>query len=391
MNFHVPARPVRASLVLTALVATGLFQSGCSESAAPEATLTATLGNDTLVIEQIRMHPTRVEAEVLVRSPRTEILKQRLEMDGDGELFEFRSEAYPADRLDGDPERIETLTREGDSLIRIVRTDSSESRQAYAFEAGTLPWIDMVHWPYELAVRRMSRDGLEEVRQPMFTGRGTAEFVIKTEGTDSVSVKHPYRGTMYARTDPSGALELFDATATTRKLVVKRGDPADLEGLANRFAYSPIGSLSGEGRTESTVQGAHIEITFGQPARRGRQLFGGIVPWNERWRTGANRATHFKTDRNLVLGGMEVPAGEYTLFSIPAPDGGTLIVNRETGQNGNSYDPEQDLGRVPMKIRELDPSVENFTIEAVETAESGELRLMWGETVFVVPFRVTGS
>lgn len=391
MDLHIPARRARFYILLPTLLAAAVFLSRCTGSAAPEASLTATLGNDTLVIEQIRMHPGLVEAEVLIRSPRTEYLRQTLKLDEEGDILEFRSEAYPADQLESDPERIETLTREGDSLIRVVRTDSSETRQAFGFETGTLPWIDMVHWPYELAVRRMSRDGLEELRQPMFTGRGTAEFVIKTEGTDSVSVKHPYRGTMYARTDPSGALELFDATATTRKLVVKRGGPLDLESLANRFAYSPIGSLSGEGRTESTVQGAHIEITFGQPARRGRELFGGIVPWNERWRTGANRATHFKTDRDLVLGGMEVPAGEYTLFTIPAPDGGTLIVNRETGQNGNSYDPEQDLGRVPMEIRELESSVENFTIEAVETAESGELRLMWGETVFVVPFRVAGS
>jgi len=367
-----------------------VFLSRCTDSTAPEASLTATLGNDTLVIEQIRMHPGLVEAEVLIRSPRTEYLKQTLELDDEGDIIEFRSEAYPADRLQGDPDRIETLTLEGDSLIRVIRTDSSESRQAFAYQAGTLPWMDMVHWPYELAVRQMSRDGLEEVRQPMFTGRGTAEFVIRSEGTDSVSVQHPYRGTMYARTDQSGALEHFDATATTRKLVVKRGEPVDLESLANRFAYSPIGSLSGEGRTESTVQGANIVITFGQPARRGRLLFGGIVPWNERWRTGANRATHFRTDRDLVLGGLDVPAGEYTLFTIPAPDGGTLIVNRETGQNGNNYDPQQDLGRVPMEIRELEPSVENFTIEAVETAESGELRLMWGETVFVVPFRVVG-
>lgn len=391
MDLHIPARRAWFYILLPTLLAAAVFLSRCTGSAAPEASLTATLGNDTLVIEQIRMHPGLVEAEVLIRSPRTEYLRQTLKLDEEGDILEFRSEAYPADQLEGDPERIETLTREGDSLIRVVRTDSSENRQAFAYQEGTLPWIDMVHWPYELAVRQMSRDGLEEVRQPMFTGRGTAEFVIRSEGADSVSVKHPYRGTMYARTDQSGALELFDATATTRKLVVKRGEPVDLDGLANRFAYSPIGSLSGEGRTESTVQGATIEITFGQPARRGRLLFGGIVPWNERWRTGANRATHFRTDRDLVLGGMEIPAGEYTLFTIPAPDGGTLIVNRETGQNGNSYDPQQDLGRVPMEIDELESGVENFTIEAVETAESGELRLMWGETVFVVPFQVTGS
>jgi hypothetical protein len=103
-------------------------------------------------------------------------------------------------------------------------------------------------------------------------------------------------------------------------------------------------------------------------------------------------ATHFTTDRDLVLGSgdntLAVPAGSYTLFSIPARDGAKLIVNRQTGQNGNSYDPAQDLGRVAAAFRPLTQSVELFTIAVDEAPAGGLLRLQWADGEMVVPFRV---
>jgi hypothetical protein len=196
---------------------------------------------------------------------------------------------------------------------------------------------------------------------------------------------------MYARIDEHGAIQYYDATATTRKLIVKRSGPLDMDALATRFADRAIGSLSGAGESEATVHGANIKLTFGQPAKRGRELFGGIVPWGERWRTGANRATHFSTDKDLKIGELDVPAGDYTLFSIPQPEGGTLIINKQTGQNGNSYDESRDLGRVPMTITTNDESVELFTIDAIERDDMGVLQLKWGETIFEVPFEIVGE
>jgi hypothetical protein len=80
-----------------------------------------------------------------------------------------------------------------------------------------------------------------------------------------------------------------------------------------------------------------------------------------------------------------VPAGRYTLFSIPRADGGLLIVNRQTGQTGTAYDPARDLGRVPLRARPLAAPVELFTI-AVDGA-AGLLRLQWERTELVVPVR----
>ncbi|HYH79821.1 MAG TPA: DUF2911 domain-containing protein, partial [Longimicrobium sp.] len=156
-----------------------------------------------------------------------------------------------------------------------------------------------------------------------------------------------------------------------------------------------IGDLSGRGREESTVAGAQIVVDYGTPMKRGRDIFGTVVRWGELWRTGANRATHFTTSRALVLGDpasgrtLEVPAGEYTLFSIPAADGGVLIVSRQTGQNGTSYDPARDLGRVPMRRVPVAEPVERFTIEADPAgASGGVLRILWDTSEFQIPFTV---
>jgi hypothetical protein len=234
----------------------------------------------------------------------------------------------------------------------------------------------------------MFAKGEQERDQKMLAGNNLAIFEIRTLATDSVSIKHPFRGTMYAKIDTLGGITYYDATATTRKLKVSRGGPVDIEALATKYSDKPIGSLSGEGVTEILIDGARLTFTFGQPARRGRHLFGGIVPWNERWRTGANRATHFKTSKDLKFKGLEVPAGEYTLFTIPQPEGGTLIINKQTGQNGNNYDVAMDLGRVPMTLAHSDKNEELFTITAVEKGTGAALQLKWGNSIFEVPFEV---
>ncbi|HEY8468049.1 MAG TPA: DUF2911 domain-containing protein, partial [Longimicrobiales bacterium] len=117
--------------------------------------------------------------------------------------------------------------------------------------------------------------------------------------------------------------------------------------------------------------------------------FGALVPWNRVWRTGANEATHFTTSRDLRAGDALIPAGTYTLFTIPRPDGWTLIINKRTNINGQAYDPEQDLVRVEMQVRELPEVVEAFTILAEETPDGGGvLRFQWDRTEAFLPFTV---
>jgi len=197
--------------------------------------------------------------------------------------------------------------------------------------------------------------------------------------------------------DAAGRVVALDAGATTRKLIVQRAPWMALDGFATRWAAEDaagksIGALSGRGGGTTKVAGATITLDYGTPAKRGREIWGALVKFGELWRTGANAATGLVTDRNLILGTGEkqlaVPAGAYTLFSVPEREGGVLIVNRETGQAGTAHDPTKDLGRVPLQARPLAETVELFTISVSEDASGGWLRIQWDRTELVVPFRV---
>jgi DUF2911 family protein len=360
-------------------------------AAQDSASFVTRLGADTLAVERVVTRPGRVEAEVLLRVPRTNRTHYVLELAPTGNLVRFEA------RSDGGGRR-ETVVRAGDSLRIDTRTDSGPRTRMVAADPRVLPFIDMVHWAYEPALRRLRASGADRLTVPLLTGTRTADFVFAAIGPDSMTITHPTRGTMGVRVDQRGRLLALDAGATTRKLVVERRPWMTLDALAARWAAEDaagrgIGSLSGRGAFKETVAGAAIALDYGTPAKRGRAIWGALVPFGQVWRTGANQATHLTTDRALTFGtaagALALPAGTYTLFSIPEAGGGVLIVSRQTGQAGTAYDPAHDLGRVPLEARPLGTPVEVFRITATATDRNGGLlRLQWDGTELVVPFRV---
>ena len=109
--------------------------------------------------------------------------------------------------------------------------------------------------------------------------------------------------------------------------------------------------------------GKTIKTDYSSPRMKGRKIYGGLVPFGEVWRTGANSATTFVTSADVVVGSKTVPAGSYTIFTVPAADKWTLIINKKTGEWGIPYKYESDeLARVDMKVSKLPAPVENFTI-----------------------------
>ena len=135
-----------------------------------------------------------------------------------------------------------------------------------------------------------------------------------------------------------------------------------------------------------------VRIDYGQPHARGREVAGGLIPYDQVWRTGANEATAFTTDVDLEVGTLRVPKGSYTLYSRLTRDGWQLIVNRQTGQWGTQYDAAQDVGRVDMTVRRGAAPQESFTMTLVPSGESaplqGTLVLSWGTLQGSVPWRV---
>jgi hypothetical protein len=130
-----------------------------------------------------------------------------------------------------------------------------------------------------------------------------------------------------------------------------------------------------------TLNGKAITITYNSPRLKGRTIGSDIVPYGEVWRTGANPATTLMTATNLRIGTLEVPAGTYTLFTLPSAKQWLFIVSKKTGEWGIPYPVGNDLGRTPMTGKTLPASQENMSISFEDTkGGSTELHVKWGTT-----------
>ncbi len=167
-------------------------------------------------------------------------------------------------------------------------------------------------------------------------------------------------------------------------------------------AIVAVGFTSAQGQQASpaetatgTIGGKTITVKYSAPSMRGRKIFGegGLVmrdPTAPIWRAGANSATAFHSDADLDVGGLAVPKGDYTLFvNVKDPDAWVLIINKQTGQWGLQYSPDQDLGQVKMDMSKPAAPVETLKYSIVNKGgNKGELRLEWADHIASVPITV---
>jgi hypothetical protein len=127
--------------------------------------------------------------------------------------------------------------------------------------------------------------------------------------------------------------------------------------------------------------GKTVKTDYSSPRMKGRKIYGDLVPFGEVWRTGANEATTFVASSDVAVGGKSVPAGSYTIFTVPTADQWTLIINKKTGEWGIPYKYESDeLVRVDMKVSKLPSPVEDFTIAYDKSGSGCRLRMDWETT-----------
>lgn len=147
--------------------------------------------------------------------------------------------------------------------------------------------------------------------------------------------------------------------------------------------------------TSVAIGGKTLSINYSAPSVRRRKIFGpgGLLsqdPTYPVWRAGANSATAFHTDADLDIGGLRVPKGDYTLYALVAdPDNWQLIVSKETGQWGLTYNPKMDLGRVKMMMSKPPAPIETYKMTLSSTGpNTAKLQLEWENHIASVPITV---
>jgi len=155
------------------------------------------------------------------------------------------------------------------------------------------------------------------------------------------------------------------------------------------LAGMALGQASPPAETSLTVNDKQVTIKYSAPSMRGRQIFGGLLPYDSVWRAGANSATSLHTTGDLMIGSLAVPKGDYTLYVWLDKNQWQLIVNKQTGQWGTEYNQAQDLGRVKMTMSKPPAPVEKYQMTlSNEGGAKASLKLAWENTVATVPITV---
>ena len=139
---------------------------------------------------------------------------------------------------------------------------------------------------------------------------------------------------------------------------------------------------------EWTVGGAKITDQLRPAVPEGALARRTLAPAGKIWRTGADEATTLTTDKALMFGSLMIPAGTYTLYTVPGPTTWKLVVSKQTGQWGTEYSEDKDLGRADLKVETLPKPVEQVTISITEAGGSPTLNIDWGTTRATSPFMV---
>jgi hypothetical protein len=346
------------------------------------------LGRDTLAVERYTRTADRLEGEQVVRSPRTVHRLYTATFGPGGAIERFELITHNVSGGPGPLERRATATFSGDSVVMTIPRGDSTVTMRVKSGAGALPFIGQ-GWGLVEEVARRARtagSGRYAIAMVQLGDTDLLEVTATPRGPDSMTIVLGVLGPMRARVDGQGGLLGVSGIGSNMQVTVERVQGLDFAALGKSFASRSLGTLSPPDSVRASVGGAALSVRYSRPSTRGRVIFGHVVPWNQVWRTGANQATVLETSADLTVAGTTVPAGKYSLWTIPSTVGWKLIVNKNTGQWGTHYDAQYDLARLDMKVEPLPQPVEQFTIAIEPKGKRGVLKLEWEKTRASIPF-----
>ena len=363
------------------------------------------LGKDTIGVERYTRTADRVVDDMVMRD-RAPVIARHLvgDLGADGLITHLEVDTKPLGTTDVPPSHVVARFTKDDAFIDITRSGQTSTAHVVTPQ-GAVPFINFCYALYDQYGVRARTLGRPPVKLSVLSFGSTAPFdlTVTIPAPDSMGVSFEGDQPTLFKVDAAGRIQGIDGRLTTQKVIGRRvpTSAVDVAAYAAAFAERPLGQLSPPDSVRAEVGGVRIAIDYGRPAMRGRRIFGGVVPWNQVWRTGANLATRFTTSADLVIGGQTIPKGSYTLWTLPSTSGWKLIVNREVlapcGGDacnlptrarlwGTDYTADSDLVRVDVKTESLPQAVEQFTIAVVPRGKSGVVQMDWETTRISIPF-----
>ena len=393
---------------LVAILTAGVTAPIHGQSSAGErVSFVTVLGRDTVVIESVARTANHMEGDMVIRVPAT--VRQRYTVDRtvDGRFVKSVVETIPLGTDDIVGRKV-TLLVERDSLRVTIDSAGQRRKETRPIAPNAVPlfltgfnesfglYEALGLYEFFLALpsvtKDIPRDTFEVKSIAIATGRSSTRRLVRRSPheLDFDFFRIAYT---HLTLDDSARILSADARETTEKTESRRTAYIDIGKAAKSFASRDrsgggMGSASPNQVVTATLGPARVRIAYGSPRLRGRTALGQVVPYGQVWRTGANSATEIAIDHDVTIGNATVPAGAYSLWTIPRQDGVTLIINRQAGQWGTEYHQEQDLARVPMHRANAPTPREDLAISIEGPDRAKALRIAWDTFVWSAPIVV---
>src|ERR1051325_7098944 len=291
------------------------------------------LGTDTVAVERYTRSATKLEGDLVLRYPRVRMLHYVADLAPNGAIKSMTTTVVRAPAASGAPPTLRMVTNFGDT-VAVIETMRNGQRDTAAsgrrtYRGGVSPFLGTEPTSYGiyeqlLAASKLGRDSVSYVLVAPGSDPSPS-IILRRRGADSVA----FTSTFFpgwievARVDPRGRILGVDATPTTIKTVAQAVPNLDVDAVVKSWGAGEasrggvMGQMSPPDTVRGAVGGASVSVAYSRPLKRGRVIFGNVVPYNQVWRTGANAATVFTTDKDLVFGSTVIPAGKYTLWTVP--------------------------------------------------------------------------
>lgn len=363
-------------------------------SAQHPTTFLVRLGQDTTGLEQFTNNKGNVTIDLVGRAPRLMQRHISYTLDKDGAMTKAEVTTTRVGAPAGSPPAQHTIATFGPDSLRVVTHVDTSTRKAAAVvpHDAALP-VGSLWVMYDILSARLTESKKDSLHLPMaYLGSPDISWLaLRKLGKDSIDIETEF-DRYHAKVDGKGHIIALRPISGTQQYSVDRVEKMDLKAFADRYSAmgdkGALGMFSPRDTSRADANGAHLWIDYGRPSVRGREIFGKVVPYGEIWRTGANAATQVGFDKPIAFGSTVVPAGKYTLWTLPGKDSWTLIINSETGQWGTEHKADKDLYKIPMSVSTKGEVTEKFFIHIADENGKGQIHFVWDKTVLAVDYAV---
>lgn len=364
------------------------------------ASFVGRMGVDTVLIETYSMINNHLYGKAFTRVPEDYIGEFSIHFYPDGSIREFNINAMdpfnssvPFAAKTGALEYRLNMNCKNDTCTYYNSEKGQPAERIFThaassmdFLGGWVPLISLMEWNCV----RLMKSGKKTLPINMINhNHGVYPIAVRMLTKDSVIFGGPFLEYTKIKVDPEGRISDINGIGTPWNYLVTKYPPIDIDQIAKRLATTPgIGIPSPDDTIHSTVKNSKIEVTYGRPFTRGRKIFGGVVPYDSLWRTGANGPTRISLESSIRIGNTVIPEGRYSIYTVPKPGQWLLIFNTDLSSWPTDPDRTKDFAQVPIPARKAQQRKEQFTIEVRETKKGGQLEFTWDDTTALADFEV---